>query len=275
MKPIDFSLARPSRLVEVFDLLREDVDDGGSMVLAGGQSLMPMLNLRLVRPERLIELRHLEALRQVHDDGDALIYGASITHAMIEDGRVPDATPGWLRSVAGNIAYRAVRNRGTIGGSIAHADPAADWLSALMALGGDIVLANGSSTRVLALSDFVHGAFATACRPGEILTGIRLLKRSSAARFGYWKYCRKVGEFAKAIGAVLIDPDRDETTAVIGAIEQAPLILPDADALLNDPRAAETIIRTALPNLDPIRSRLLSTAIERAARLAAPERIAT
>ena len=108
------------------------------MVIAGGQSLMPMLNLRLVRPTKLIDLRNLGDLRQVQDDGDALIYGAGITHAMIEDGRVPDATPGWLSSIAGDIAYRAVRNRGTIGGSLAHADPAADWLSALTALGGEV-----------------------------------------------------------------------------------------------------------------------------------------
>lgn len=269
MKPVDFSYARPSSLSDAFKLLAEDAD---SMLLAGGQSLLPMLNLRLVRPTRLIDLRHLDDLRQVQDDGDALIYGAGITHAMIEDGRVPDATPGWLSSIAGDIAYRAVRNRGTIGGSLAHADPAADWLSALTALGAEVQLADGASTRVLRLCDFVRAAFVTARQPGEILTGVRLPKRSASARFGYWKYCRKVGEFAKAIGAVLVDPDRGETRAVVGAMERAPLVLDDAEALLADPRTAESMIGTALPDLDPVRRRLLGTALERAANLAAPER---
>lgn len=272
MKPVDFSYVRPFSLADAFELLAEDKGAGTSIVLAGGQSLMPMLNLRLVRPTRLIDLRHLDELREVHDDGDALIYGAGITHAMIEDGHVPDATPGWLRSVAGNIAYRAVRNRGTIGGSLAHADPAADWLSSLTALGGEVLLTDGSSTRVLTMSDFIQSAFATARRPHEILTGVRLAKRSPAARFGYWKYCRKVGEFAKAIGVVLVDPDHSETTAVVGAIERAPLTLKDAGALVDDPRAAETMIREALPDLDPIRYRLLGTALERAASLAMARR---
>ncbi len=271
MKPVDFSYARPSSLAEAFELLRGG-DDGASMVIAGGQSLMPMLNLRLARPTSLIDLRHLDEIRQVQDDGDALIYGAGITHAMIEDGRVPDATPGWLAPIADDIAYRAVRNRGTIGGSLAHADPAADWLSALTALGGEVQLSDGRSTRILTLSEFTLGAFSTARRPDEILTGVRLPKRSTAAHFGYWKYCRKVGEFAKAIGAVLVDPDRGEATAVIGAIERAPLVLNDAEALIEDPRAAESLIALALPYLDPVRRRLLGTALERAALLSALER---
>ena len=140
MKPVDFTYNRPSNLADAFELLQQDGDGGASMVIAGGQSLMPMLNLRLVRPTALVDLRHLDELRQLRDDGDSLIYGAGITHAMIEDGFVPDATPGWLSSIAGAIAYRAVRNRGTIGGSLAHADPAADWLSALTALGGEVQL---------------------------------------------------------------------------------------------------------------------------------------
>jgi carbon-monoxide dehydrogenase medium subunit len=272
LKPIDFSYNRPSSLADAFELLHRDGDDGATMVIAGGQSLMPMLNLRLVRPTRLIDLRNLGDLRQVQDDGDALIYGAGITHAMIEDGRVPDATPGWLSSIAGDIAYRAVRNRGTIGGSLAHADPAADWLSALTALGGEVMLSDGASTRFLSLADFTLGAFSTARRADEIMTGVRVRKRSSAARFGYWKYCRKAGEFAKAIGAVLVDPDRGETTAVVGAIERAPLVLDDATELIREPRAAESMVGAALPHLDPVRRRLLGTALERAAMRVAPER---
>ncbi len=272
MKPVDFTYARPSSLAESFELLQQDQDSGTRFILAGGQSLMPMLNLRLVRPSTLIEVRHLDELRDVRDDGDALIYGAGITHAMIEDGLVPEATPGWLAPIAGNIAYRSVRNRGTLGGSLAHADPAADWLTALTALGGAVLLDDGRSTRRLPLSDFTLGAFSTARRPGEILTGIRVPKRAASARFGYWKFCRKVGEFAKAIGAVLVDHERNQVTAVVGALERAPLVLHQADKLIEDPHAAAGLIEAALPDLDPIRLRFCATALQRAAILAKPGR---
>ena len=101
-----------------------------------------MLNLRLARPALLVDIARTRDLRGALEDGDAVTYGAAVTHADIEDGRVPDATPGWLRSAACHIAYRAVRNRGTIGGSLAHADPAADWVNIMTALGA-MVLVSG------------------------------------------------------------------------------------------------------------------------------------
>ena len=97
-------------------------------IAAGCQSLGPMLNLRLVRPERLIDVSRAVDMRRTTDEGDALVDGGAVTHAEIEDGVAPDATPGWMASIARGIAYRAVRNRATIGGSLAHADPAADWV---------------------------------------------------------------------------------------------------------------------------------------------------
>ena len=109
-------------------------------IAAGCQSLGPMLNLRLVRPERLIDVSRAVDMRRTIDEGDALVYGGAVTHAEIEDGVAPDATPGWMASIARDIAYRAVRNRGTIGGSLAHADPAADWVVTLTALGAEALL---------------------------------------------------------------------------------------------------------------------------------------
>ena len=99
-----------------------------------------MLNLRLVEPQLIVDITGLAELKQVERRGDELVLGACVTHADIEDGRIPDVTRGAMQGVAGNIAYRAVRNRGTVGGSLSHADPAADWVSALSALGAKLTL---------------------------------------------------------------------------------------------------------------------------------------
>ena len=127
MKPVAFEYERATTLAEAADLLGHG--DGFAKVLAGGQSLGPMLNLRLAQPDVLVDITSIPELTAVTDGRDAFEIGACVTHADIEDGRVADHTNGLLRHVAGRIAYRAVRNRGTIGGSIAHADPAADWIS--------------------------------------------------------------------------------------------------------------------------------------------------
>jgi carbon-monoxide dehydrogenase medium subunit len=273
MKPAPFDYYRPADLPDAFAALAEAPPERAKL-LAGGQSLMPMLNLRLIRPERVIDIRRLPELLRVRDDGAALIYGAALTHAAFEDRRLPDATPGWLAAVAHGIAYRAVRNRGTIGGSLVHADPAADWVTALTALGGEAIVATPAGERAITLPDFFLGSFATRLAPDEILSGVRVPKRSAACRFGYWKFCRKVGEFAKAIGAVLIDPARDEVRAVVGAIERPPIILKDAASLIRDPRTAGDLIAAAVPGLDPIARRFCATALERAARRTVDERAA-
>jgi carbon-monoxide dehydrogenase medium subunit len=220
-------------------------------VAAGCQSLAPMLNLRLARPERLIDVSRAIDMRRTIDEDDALVYGGAVTHAEIEDGVAPDATPGWMASIARGIAYRAVRNRGTIGGSLAHADPAADWVVTLIALGADVLLRSKAGARTLPLSQFITGALATALKDGEIVTGVRVPKRESGARWGYWKFVRKQGEFAKASASVLIDRARNETRIVIGAIERAPLAVPDPHALLTGQVSHLAALERLLPGRPP------------------------
>jgi carbon-monoxide dehydrogenase medium subunit len=186
-----------------------------------------MLNLRLVQPELIIDITALPELKQAQRDGDELVLGACITHADIEDGRAPDVTRGAMREVAANIAYRAVRNRGTIGGSLSHADPAADWVSALSALGARLTLRSRDGVRKLAVEAFVLAALESALRPGEILEAVHIPVRAASARWGYAKSCRKTGEFAHAIAAVLIDPEAASGRVVIGAIDTAPIVLVD------------------------------------------------
>ena len=165
---------------------------------------------------------------RVEVSGDGMTLGACITHAAIEDRRVPDGTRGFLPAVAYGIAYRAVRNRGTIGGSLAHADPAADWLSALIALDAEVVLAgpDGRQSRQ-SLKSFSRGAMTTALASDEIITGVRIPNLSSSARWGYHKICRKTGEFAEAIG-VVVDHGDGRRRCVAGATGGVPVTLEGA-----------------------------------------------
>src|SRR3954469_3408334 len=218
MKAPAFDYARPRDVKSALDFLSEN----NSKAMAGSQSLGPMLNLRVVQPTLLVDLRHIEELKAFTEDKDGITLGACITHAQIEDGKVPDPSRGFMREVAGNIAYRAVRNRGTIGGSLVHADPAADWPSALFALGAVAIIAGPGGRREMPVERFVTGLFETDLRSGEILAAIRIPKLSARARTGYWKFCRKAGEFAQAIGAAVEDPERGFSRAVIGATATAP-----------------------------------------------------
>jgi len=229
MKAAPFAYERPADLNAALALMAGA--KGVTKIIAGGQSLGPMLNLRLVQPDLIIDIAGLAELRQAERSGDDLVIGACITHGDIEDGRIPDVTRGAMQRVAGAIAYRAVRNRGTIGGSLGHADPAADWVSALPALGARIRLRSLTGSRDLAIEDFITGALESALLPGEIVESIRVPVMRPSARWGYVKASRKPGEFAHAMAAVLIDPEAAEGRVVIGAIEAAPIVLGDATPL--------------------------------------------
>jgi carbon-monoxide dehydrogenase medium subunit len=228
MKPVAFEHRFPADLNDAIAGL-----GGGASVIAGNQSLGPMLNLRLARPAMLVDLASLEALRVVEETEAHVRLGARITHAEIEDGEVPDPTGGWLRAAAGNIAYRAVRNRGTLGGSLCHADPAADWVIVMTTLGATAIIHGPSGERRVPVEDFITGPYRTALAEGEILTVVEIRKPGPDARWGYWKYVRQVGDFAKASAAVYVDPSRGASRCVIGALGRPPLRLPDPEGLLN------------------------------------------
>jgi aerobic carbon-monoxide dehydrogenase medium subunit len=251
MKAASFAYQRPSDLNAALAMMANT--DGITKIIAGGQSLGPMLNLRLVEPDLIIDIAGLSELKQAERSGHELVIGACVTHGDIEDGRIPDVTRGAMQRVAGAIAYRAVRNRGTIGGSLSHADPAADWVSALSALGAKVTLRSLAGIRHLAIEDFVTGALESALQPGEIVEAVRVPVMKPSARWGYVKACRKSGEFAHAIAAVLIDPEAATARAVIGAVDTAPIVLGDAAALFGeritsdfkrqfDPRVADAIL---------------------------------
>jgi len=270
VKAVAFDYARPRDVAEAVRLLAEGGDRAKCM--AGAQSLGPMLNLRLVQPELIVDLRHIEELRATEDSADAVTFGACVTHSEIEDGRVPDPTRGLMREIATNIAYRAVRNRGTIGGSLAHADPAADWPSVLNLLGATVIAAGLGGRKNFPIGKFLTGLFETALQPGEILVGICVPKLPARARCGYWKFCRKTGEFPQAIGGALDDPERGAARAVIGATRGAPYVIGDARALINSPDEARLLAAADAAGLegDSYSRKLHAVALRRAIeRLAA------
>ena len=229
MKPSRFEYERPADLEGAIALnCREDL---AVKILAGGQSLVPMLNFRLAQPDMLVDITRIAELKRVDVNYDAITVGACVTHADFEDGRVPDVTGGALRRVARGIAYRAVRTRGTIGGSLAHADPSADWSSSLAAMGADVILRGPAGERRVAIEHFITGVFEVSLQPGEIVEAVRIPRLSGNARFGYYKICRKPGELAQAIGAILHDPDRSVFRAVFGATGSTPIVIADAASL--------------------------------------------
>ncbi|SDB73304.1 FAD binding domain-containing protein [Belnapia rosea] len=249
MKPAAFDYARPADWPAALALLA-----GGARPMAGGQSLGPMLNLRLAQPERVADLRHLPGYAGVEVQGEAIRIGAGTTHAAIEDGAVPGRLGAILAGVARRIAYRPVRNRGTIGGSLAHADPAADWVAVLPAFPGHAVALGPDGERRIPLARFVTGVFETALAPGELLRAIELPVLPETTRWSHWKFCRKPGEFSKATACLLALPDAPPRL-VLAALDTAPLVIEDATGL--DPAALITGIA------DPWRRRLALTALRR------------
>jgi carbon-monoxide dehydrogenase medium subunit len=222
-----FALSVPEGIEQAVALLSA----ADARAMGGGQSLGPMLNLRATRPAVVVPLAGLAALQGAEDAADAVTLGAATTHAAIADGRTPDVVGGILAGVASGIAYRAVRNRGTIGGSLCHADPAADWLTTLTALDAVVL----TSRRAVALQAFVTGPYRTVLEPGEIVRAVRVPRPAAGARWCYRKLCRKPGEFAHAMAAVLVS---GTTRLVIGALGGPPLVLVGEQASVAGAEAA-------------------------------------
>lgn len=266
MKPVAFDILRARSIDEALEALANA--RGTVKVIAGGQSLGPMLNLRLVRPDALVDISGIPSLGEIRETDDAVIFGACVTHAAIEDGRVPDPAMGFMAKIAQAIAYRAVRNRGTIAGSIVHADPSADWLTTLTALGAAVEIIGPQGRHMSDLADFVTMAFTVNLGVGEFVTGISVPKRSERARFGYYKFCRKKGEFASAMGCVV--HDGDFVRGVIGATGGKPWLVENVVRFLPATQAtaaeAAALVRDMRISGDALADQIHGEAFARAVR---------
>lgn len=232
MKAAPYTL---STLAELEQISFATAQDDMHKVVAGGQSLGAMLNLRLVRVNALHDLKVIADLSLITEDDRSLTIGSMVTHSQIEDQASCDVIRRILSHVAGGIAYRAVRNSGTIGGSLCHADPAADWVSAVPLLDGELTLEGPLGKRTLKAQAFVQFAFETALKPGEVLTSIRFPKYPETTQWSYRKHCRKTGEFALAIVGGLFDPQRESLRLTFGALGGAPVVFtPVVSAVSSD-----------------------------------------
>jgi carbon-monoxide dehydrogenase medium subunit len=217
----EFEFHAPSTVAEAVELLAANAEDG--KVLAGGMSLVPAMNLGIARPTAVISLNRVTELDDVLDDGKVLRIGAMTRHARIEsDPVIAEAFPLFARA-ASAIGDVQVRNRGTIGGSIAHADPAADYLPVMLALGASFKLASTSGERTIAAGDFFQGVMATSLAPEELLVEIELPKLPAGTGTSYLRLARLEGSFPLANAAAVVDGG--PAVVAVGGTTAAPFVL--------------------------------------------------
>ena len=200
MYPATFEYFAPTSLAEALSIL--DRYEGEAKVLAGGQSLIPAMKLRVVAPAALVDINRIEGLDVIAQDGGGLRIGALVRHKACERSALLAGRYGVLGATGPQVSDPIVRNRGTVCGSIAHADPQGDWGAALLAIGADVVLQGSQGVRRIPLDDFLEGPFATTLQPGEIVTEVRVPDPGPRAAGTYLKLERKVGDFATAAVAV-------------------------------------------------------------------------
>jgi len=197
--PFDYVAAESA--THALELLDSFGDD--AKLLAGGHSLLPMMKLRLAAPSVLIDIGRLAELTGIRADGDELVIGAATTHATLAASDLVRADAPLLAHSAGLVGDPQIRHRGTIGGSLAHADPAADLPMALLALGGSVEVLGGDGTRNVAAEDLFAGFFETSLEPGELIAWVRVPRRPGRA-WGYQKFVRRANDWA-IVGAAAIE----------------------------------------------------------------------
>jgi carbon-monoxide dehydrogenase medium subunit len=247
MIPASFEYVRPGSLDEAIRILNER--EGEAKLLAGGYSLIPLLKLRLGQPGVLVDLQDVSGLDGIIETDDDLRIGARATHRQINEHSIVRDRYPFIEEVAGGIGDPQVRNWGTIGGSVAHADPASDWPAALLATNSLIVVRGQGGERAIKARDFFLDTFTTAIEPTEVLTEIRFPRRPRGAGGAYEKLERKVGDFATVGVAAIVrlGPDRTIQSAGIGltGVAETPFAATDAEAILAGNAASEERFRQA------------------------------
>lgn len=211
MKPAPFTYHRPTTVAEAAGLLAELGD--GAKVLAGGQSLVPMLNLRLAVFDDLVDISRIDDLSGIERRNGHLWVGAGTTEAAVERSAEVAAAVPLLTRATPLIGHRQIRNRGTVGGSLAHADPAAEYPAVALALDAELEAVSPRGTRTVAAADFFTGVWDTALADDEILTGARFPVWSGRCGFAVKELARRHGDFAIAGAAVGLELDGDDRVA--------------------------------------------------------------
>jgi carbon-monoxide dehydrogenase medium subunit len=286
LKPAPFEYQAPASLQEAINLLESNPE---AVVIAGGQSLMPVLAFRLATPSLLVDLRRVPGLGNIAIDDTGLRLGARVRWRDIEDDeRLATAHP-LLREAIGHVAHYQIRNRGTVGGSLAHADPAAELPGIAVTCDAEITLVGPAGTRTMAATEFFTGALSTTRQSDEIVTELCLPFWPGDRRWAFQEFAQREGDFALAGIAVFYDEDQqgracDAHVGVIGACDR-PHRLPEVEAALNGHAVEEALIREAAAiaaqAVDPpadvhgsaaYRRALVATLVERCLRAAAGKR---
>ncbi|MGE5324668.1 MAG: FAD binding domain-containing protein, partial [Actinomycetota bacterium] len=254
MIPPAFEYLRPQTIPEAVAMLQKHGDE--AKILSGGQSLIPMMKLRLARPAFLIDINRIKGLSYVKEDGGFLKIGGLTREAELEHSPLIRSKYPLLLDTAHVIADPQVRNLATVGGNLAHGDPANDHPAAMTALGAQIVATGPKGERVISIDDFFVTLFTTALKQDEILTEIRIPVPPAKSGGAYFKLERKVGDFATAAAAVQLTLDGS------GAIQKIGIALTNVGPTPIKARKAEDFLRGKKPD---------AAAIEQAAKLAADE----
>lgn len=265
MKPAEFEYHRPRSLAEVLDCLEQL--DGEVSLLAGGQSLAPMLNLRLARPNHLVDLNDLVELDYVRDAGARIDIGALTRHhRLATDPEIRAAAP-ILAAGAATIGHYAIRQRGTLGGSLAHADPAAQLPILALLLDAEIDCAGRLGRRSVPAGSFFRSVMTTALMPGEVITGVRFMKVGDDTGWGFELFSRRQGDFAIVAAAALVRLHGDgrvaELKLALGGVGAKPIRLDAATETLLEQRPDEAWLKSLADAADA------GCAIEDEARLPA------
>jgi carbon-monoxide dehydrogenase medium subunit len=248
VKPPPFRYAAPTSVEEVIGLLAANADDD-PRVLAGGQSLVPLMNFRLAQPGFLVDLRLVEALTTLRTDGDVLVIGAMVRQCAAERSPEVALAAPLLAEALGYVAHPPIRNSGTVGGSLAHADPCAELPAVALALDAELVAAGPGGTRTIPAADFFRGSFTTALEPGEILTEVRVPRREGVGGHAFVEFARTHGNFALVGVAVVIELDEDIVTGAsiaLSGVASTPVRATAAERTLAGTSADAAAIKVAV-----------------------------
>ena len=243
MYPATFEYHAPTSVEEALSLLERY--GGEAKILAGGQSLIPVMKLRVAQPGALVDINRIPGLDGLVEEGGQLRIGALVRHKTCERSELLHGRYGTLGATAPQVSDPIVRNLGTVCGSVAHADPQGDWASALLATGAEIVAQSSSGTRAIPIGEFMLGPFMTVLEPTELITEVRVPDPGERAGGTYLKLERKVGDFATAGVAVHVSMDN-------GTIGRAGIALTGVGATNIKATAAEESLAGAEPTDEAI-----------------------
>ncbi len=247
MKPAPFTRHVPRTVAEAVAILAKVAPEDGR-VLAGGQSLVPIMAFRLAKPAHLVDINEIAELGRIDSDGKALTIGAGVRHSAFHKAVTDNPLGALLSAVARHIAHYPIRTRGTFCGSLAHADPASEWCLVAATLDATMIAQSVRGKREIAAKDYFEGIMSTALAEDELLTHVRLPLLTPGAQFGFNEFNRRAGDFAMSAALACYRLDNGKMTDVrigVGGAEPFPRRIAEAEAALNGQAPGDKIFRAA------------------------------